>query len=73
MIADEKLIPSFVADGEAWAGAIYVLQPGYGPVLVMQCSHRHHSIHRATSCATTEKALASRIVELAKGYRGSAS
>ena len=70
MIADEKLIPSFVADGDGWAGAIYSMHQGYGPALVMQCTHRHHSIHRATACATTEKAFASRVVELAKGYRG---
>ena len=67
---DDKLIPSFVADGDAWAGAIYALRPDYGPELVMRCDHRHHSIHRATNCAVTELAFASRVVELAERYRG---
>ena len=71
MNTDEKLIPSFVArTATSGPGAIYALRPDYGPELVMRCDHRHHSIHRATNCAVTELAFASRVVELAERYRG---
>jgi hypothetical protein len=66
---DGELIPSFVAEGEAWVGAIYAMREGRGPELVMRCAHTHHTMHRASACASAELAFAKRVVELAERHR----
>jgi hypothetical protein len=66
---DGQLIPSFVADGDAWVGAIYAMREGRGPELVMRCAHAHHTMRRASACASAELAFAKRVVELAEHYR----
>jgi len=48
------LAPSFVADGHRWAGAIYGIEPGIGPELLLVCVHKHRSMRQASDCATRD-------------------
>lgn len=68
-MADDRLVPSFVPDGEFWAAAIYALRPEVGPELVLRCGHQHPTMHRATRCAVNELRFAERVVELAERHR----
>jgi len=71
----EMLIPSFTvhAGGAYWNGAIYGLRAGYGPELLMHCTHLHRTMRRAVTCAERELGWAREIVALAERQRAIAS
>jgi hypothetical protein len=48
------LVPSFVADGDRWAGAIYAIAPGVGPELLLVCGDKHRTMRGASDCATRD-------------------
>ena len=68
---NDWLIPSFVANGEAWRGAIYAMRAGMGPEQVLECTHDHHTMRRALACAERELVWARRVVALAAEGRAS--
>lgn len=69
------LLASFTAHGNGihWRGAIYAMHDGYGPELVLTCTHRHRSMKSAVLCAESELAWARRIVALAERHTAIAS
>jgi len=73
--AAELLIPSFTvhAAGAYWNGAVYGLRAGYGPELLLHCTHLHGTMRSAVKCAERELAWSREIVELAERHRAIAS
>ena len=73
MIPVGELIPSFHArQDDTWSGAIWT-QTEYGPVLILECKHRHRLMRHAVLCAQSELDWAHRVVELADELRDVAS